>query len=401
MGRALDGLLVVDLTRVLAGPFCTMVLADLGAHVIKVEAPSGDDARSYGPFVDGESTYFASLNRNKESTVLNLKSDAGRGIFVRLVERADIVVENFRPGTMASLGLDYARLRDVNPRLIYAACSGFGQTGPYRHKPAYDVIAQAMGGIMSLTGQPGGEPTRVGISVGDMAAGLFTAVGILAALEARHRTGVGQMVDVGMLDCQVAILENAIARFYATGEVPGAIGNRHPSITPFTSVRARDAHLVIAAGNDVLWRKLCQAIGCPELATDARFLTNDSRTRHAGALEGILADVFHTKDRAEWLDILEQAGVPCGPINTVADVTSDPQVEARQMIVDIGHSVARQLKVAGSPIKLSEDSDQDYRPPPLLGQDTRSVLQQVLRLEDDEIETLASLGAVGLAQRGD
>lgn len=396
MFSALEGILVLDLTRVLAGPFCTMQLADLGARVIKIETPRhGDDARTYGPFLNGESIYFASLNRNKESLVLDLKREAGRQIFLRLVELADILVENFRPGTMENLGLGYSKLRDLNNRLIYAACSGFGQTGPYRHKPAYDVIVQAMGGVMSLTGQPGGEPTRVGASIGDITAGLYTTIGILAALRACDRTGLGQLVDVGMMDCQVAILENAIARFEATGEVPRGIGNRHPSITPFTSVKARDADLVVAAGNDALWRKLCQAIGRQDLEKDPRFSTNEQRTQNAEVLGRILGEVFASRTRAEWLSVLEGAGVPSGPINTVADIMSDPQVEARQMIVEVDLPAAGPVRLAGSPLKLSGHPSQDSRPSPSLGQHTRPVLRDLLGLSDVEIDRLAEKGVIG------
>ena len=397
MSTTLQDLLVLDLTRVLAGPFCTLVLADLGARVVKIETPGlGDDARTYGPFVNGESLYFASLNRNKESVALNLKHDSGRRLFLGLVAKADILVENFRPGTMAKLGLDYSRLREVNTRLIYAACSGFGQTGPYAQKPAFDVIVQAMGGVRTPTLQPRRVPTRVGASIGDVTAGLFTAVGILAALEARHRTGIGQLLDISMMDCQVAILENAIARLVATGEVPRATGNRHPSITPFTSFKAKDSHFVVAAGNDALWRKLCQAVGLPELEKDPMFLNNDLRTRNAEALGSILGEVFLAKDRAEWIAILEQAGVPCGPVNTIADVVADPQVRARKMIVDVEHPVAGLLKLAGSPIKLSAASDQRYRPSPLLGQHTREILADLLGLAESEVAGLHEAGAIGL-----
>ncbi len=397
MKTALNDLLVLDLTRVLAGPFCTMLLADLGARVIKIETPwCGDDARAYGPFVNGESMYFASLNRNKESLAIDLKSESGRAVFLRLVERADVLVENFRPGTMEKLGLDYNRLRSVNPRLVYAACSGFGQTGPYRLKPAYDVIVQAMGGVMSLTGHPGGEPTRVGVSVGDITAGLYTAVGILAALEARHQTGSGQLVDVAMLDCQVAILENAIARFQATGEVPRPIGNRHPSITPFTAVKASDAELVIAAGNDTLWARLCQAIERPELEKDPRYATNELRTQNYESLQTILNEAFSGRERGEWLAILEEAGVPSGPINNIADIMADPQVESRQMLVEIDHPVAGRIKTAGSPVKLSEVPTAGPRPSPLLGQHTRPILQDLLGMSVEEIEGLAKSRVVEL-----
>ena len=273
------------MTRVLAGPYCTMVLADLGARVMKVERPgSGDDARSFGPMVGGRSAYFGSLNRGKESIALDLKREADRRVFDALLARADVLVENFRPGKLAQLGYGWEALRERHPRLVYAAVSGFGRTGPYANRPAYDVIAQAMGGMMSLTGQPGAPPTRVGTSIGDIAAGLFAAIGISAALAERERTGRGTLVDVAMLDAQVAILENAVARYLATGEVPGPLGSRHPSIAPFAAYAAADGHLVIAAGNDALFRRLCDVLGRPALAADARFAGNEARVRHADAL---------------------------------------------------------------------------------------------------------------------
>lgn len=271
----LTGTLVLDLTRVLAGPYCTMVLADLGARVIKVENPvRGDDARAIGPFVGDRSAYFSSLNRGKQSIALDLKDDADRRIFDRLLARADVLVENFRPGVMQRLGYGWDTLHDRFPRLVVASTSGFGQTGPYAGRPAYDVVVQAMGGVMSLTGHPGSPPTRVGTSLGDITAGLFTAIGIQAALVDRFRSGVGSRIDVALLDCQVAILENAIARYAATGEVPGPIGARHPSITPFDAFATRDGYVVIAAGNDGLFARLCDVLGEPQLASDPRFSSN-------------------------------------------------------------------------------------------------------------------------------
>ncbi|MEJ2751360.1 MAG: CoA transferase, partial [Chloroflexota bacterium] len=300
MTSSLAGLRVLDLTRVLVGPYTTMILADLGAEVIKVEFPGiGDDARHYPPHVNGESAYFMSLNRNKRSMTLNLKSEAGKLVFLDLVQKVDVLVENFRPGTMERLGFGYATLKEHNSGLIYAAASGFGQTGPYSGRPAYDGVVQAMGGIMSITGQPGGEPTRVGTSIGDIAAGLFAAVGILAAVIHRERTGEGQLVDVAMLDCQVALLENAIARYAAAGEIPGPIGNRHPSITPFEPFATSDGKLMVAAGNNVLWKKLCQALGSPDLAEDPRFETNSARTENYEALRPLIAEPMAGKTTAE------------------------------------------------------------------------------------------------------
>ncbi|MGI8793270.1 MAG: CaiB/BaiF CoA transferase family protein [Acidimicrobiales bacterium] len=362
----LNGLVVVDLTRVLAGPYCTMVLADLGARVIKVEHPNGDDARRIGPFIDGVSAYFASVNRGKEALTLDLKTDADRALFEDLVEGADVLIENFRPGVMDRLGYPWADVHRRWPRLVYAAVSGFGRTGPYAERPAYDMVVQGMGGIMSVTGHPGGPPTRVGTSIGDITAGLFTTIGVLAALRERDATGVGQLVDVAMLDCQVAILENAVARYAATGEVPGPIGSRHPSIAPFGAFEASDGWIIIAAGNDDLFSRLCGVIGRPELTRDDRFATNASRTAHADDLGVEIERALATANVAQWLDRLADAGLPCGPINDVAAVLADPQVAARNMavrIVDPNQPELDGLVVAGNPIKLSGHDDPTTRGP--------------------------------------
>ncbi|MDH3214232.1 MAG: CoA transferase [Myxococcales bacterium] len=350
--------MVVDLTRVLAGPFCTMVLSDLGARVIKVEAPGrGDDARRIGPFVDGRSAYFMSLNRGKESIALDLQDAADRRVFEKLLDRADVLAENFRPGALERLGYAWEDLHGRHPRLILASTSGFGQTGPYAGRPAYDVVVQAMGGIMSLTGHPGGPPTRVGSSIGDITAGLFTAIGVLAALHERGRGGVGTRVDVAMLDAQVATLENAVARYVATGEVPGPLGSRHPSIAPFEALETKRGHVVVAAGNDALFAKLCDALGRPDLARDPRFASNDDRTRNVDALTPLLEAALASRTAPEWLEILEAAGVPCGPVNDVAALLDDPQVAARNMIVALDDPEAGGMKVAGNPIKLSGVAD--------------------------------------------
>lgn len=354
----LTGITVVDLTRVLAGPYCTMVLQDLGARVIKVERPGlGDDARHIGPFVNGVSAYFASLNRGKESVSLDLQAAADLERLDALLADADVLVENFRPGVMDSFGYGWDALHARYPRLVYAAVSGFGQTGPYAQRPAYDMVVQGMGGVMSITGQPDGEPTRVGTSIGDITAGLFTAVGIVSALFHRVLSGEGQLVDVGMLDCQVAILENAIARYAATGTAPGPLGARHPSITPFAAFRAADGHLIIAAGNDALFRRLCDTIERPALADDPRFATNHSRTEHHDQLEGAINDALASRTVDDWLATLLAADIPCGPINDVAQVLADPHVRARNMVVTVADDELGAFEVAGNPIKLSAFPD--------------------------------------------
>ena len=353
-----EDLFVVDLTRVLAGPYCTLLLADLGARVIKVERPDGgDDARSFGPIHDGRSAYFGSLNRGKESIALDLKSPRGREVFEALLGRADVLVENFRAGALDRLGYGWEALHERYPRLICAATSGFGQTGPIASRPAYDMVVQAMGGIMSLTGHPGTPPTRVGTSVGDLAAGLFTAVGIGSALHHRSRTGEGMYIDVAMLDSQVAMLENAIARHAVTGEVPGPLGSRHPSIAPFAAFATRDGHVVIAAGNDRLFADLCACLGRVDLADDPRFISNGSRIENANALANEIEGVLAAAPGSEWLVRLEAAGIPCAPIQNVAEVVADPQVQARNMVIQAGG-----VAMAGNPIKLSGYPDPSIRP---------------------------------------
>ena len=375
----LQGITVLDLTRVLAGPYCTMVLADLGARVIKVERPEvGDDSRSIGPFIGGRSAYFASLNRGKQSIALDLKAEPDRAIFERWIERADVLVENFRPGTMDRLGYGWDALHARWPRLIVAAASGFGQTGPYAERPAYDVVVQGMGGIMSLTGHPGGPPTRVGSSIGDITAGLFTAIGVTTALYHRAQTGRGQHIDVAMLDCQVAILENALARFQATNETPGPLGTRHPSIAPFAAFATRDGHVVIAAGNDRLFEALCRALGRSDLAVDERFASNPLRTEHAEELAVELETTLRAKTTSAWLASLESASIPCGPVNDVPAVCEDPQVKARDMLLPLEGAGLGDFRVAGNPIKLSEFDDAQGRPAaPELDADRAALLAEI------------------------
>jgi CoA:oxalate CoA-transferase len=375
----LHGITVVDLTRVLAGPFATMILRDLGARVIKVERPgTGDDARHIGPFLGDRSAYFTSLNCDKESIALDLDDTADREILERLLARSDVVVENFRPGTMDKLGFGWDALHARHPSLIYAAVSGFGRTGPYAQRPAYDMVVQGMGGVMSITGEAGGLPTRVGASIGDITAGLFLVAGVNAALYHRTVTGEGMLVDVGMLDCQVAILENAVARYTALGEVPGPIGARHPSITPFAALRTADGEVIVAAGNDKLFGQLCDVVGRRELARDSRFVTNALRCSNVDALHEELERALAVRTTAEWLDALGVAGIPCGPLNDVEAVVHDPHVLARHMIVDVDDARVQPLRVAGNPIKCSGVADLTVRgPAPELDADRAGLLAEL------------------------
>lgn len=373
----LAGVTVVDLTRVLAGPFCTLLLSQLGARVIKVEHPDGgDDARAIGPLVGGKSLYFASLNHGKESIALDLRREADRTVFEELIGVADVLVENFRPGVMERLGYGWEILRARWPRLVYAATSGFGHSGPLRERPAFDLIVQAMGGLLSLTGHPGGPATRVGVSIGDLAAGLFTALGIVAALYRRRETGQGARVDVAMLDCQIAILENALTTHLVTGAVPGPLGTRHPNIAPFQAFVAGDGRpLVVCAGHDNLFERLCGALGRPELPRDPRFASADARRRHADALAAVVEEALAARPAAEWLAVLEAAGVPCGPIHTVPEALRQPQVAARHMVVEIADPTIGPLFVAGNPVKMDGLPDPPpRRPPPELDADRDAVL---------------------------
>ena len=376
--RPLAGVTVVDLTRVLAGPYATLVLANLGARVIKVErAGVGEDARFIGPFVNGRSLYFASLNHGKESIALELRRDEDRAIFESLLGAADVLVENFRPGVLERLGYGWPTLRARWPRLVYAAVSGFGQSGPLRERPAFDMVAQAMGGILSLTGYPDQPPARVGVSIGDIAAGLFLAVGIASALLKRRDTGTGTMIDVAMLDCQLAMLENALTNHLVTGVVPGRLGTRHPNIAPFQAFATGDDRMiVVCAGHPEHFAKLCRTIGRPELLEDPRFASPDLRRQHADALERELEAVLRTRPAAEWLARFEAAGVPCGPVNSVADAVRSPQVAARHMVVEMPDPAIGRLFVAGNPIKLADVPDPlDHRAPPELDADRAAILE--------------------------
>ncbi len=395
MLKPLEGIVVLDMTRVLNGPFATMMYADLGAEVIKIERPDGgDDTRAYPPFQNGESAYFMSLNRGKKSVTLNLKHPKGKEILKELAKKSDILVENFKAGTMDKLGLGYEDLRKVNPRLIFAASSGFGQTGPYSNRPAYDLIIQGMGGMMSVTGPDEKTPTKVGSSVADIFAGLVTVIGSMAALNARNTTGRGQLVDVAMLDCMVAVLENAVSRYLVSGEIPHPIGNRHPSIAPFSTLATSDGAMNVAVGNDEIWKRMCAVLGMEEYVKDPRFADNTARVANFRDLKKILEDKTVKNTSEYWLGEFEKVNVPSGPINDMAHVVTDPQVLSRKMIVDVLHPVAGAMKIPGVPIKFSETPAEISAPAPLLGQHTDEVLALHLGLSPEEIGSLREEGVL-------
>ncbi|MBB2198790.1 CoA:oxalate CoA-transferase [Gluconacetobacter sp. 1c LMG 22058] len=353
----LSGLTVIDLTHVINGPFGTAILADMGARVIKVEPPQGDDTRRNGPYVGDKSLYFACVNRGKESIALNLKDEGDRALFVNMVRQADVVVENFRPGVMDRLGFSFAELQKLNPRIIYAASSGFGHSGPMSLSPAYDTIIQGMSGLMEATGFPDGPATRVGTSISDIAAGLYLYAGIVTALYDRERTGKGTQVDIAMFDATLAFLEHPFMAWAATGKAPERIGNRHPSMTPFDTFAAQDRPFVLCCGNDHLFAVLCATIDRPDLLQDPRFVTNVLRTEHHAALKVALEAIFSTRTAEDWIATLHDAGLPVGPLLDVAEATALPQTAARKMVVTAGG-----LKMPGNPIKLSSYADSDARP---------------------------------------
>jgi crotonobetainyl-CoA:carnitine CoA-transferase CaiB-like acyl-CoA transferase len=391
----LAGILVCDLTRVLSGPYCTQMLSDLGARVIKVERPgTGDDTRAWGPpWVGGTAAYFMSANRNKESIAVDLKHPDGLAVVRRLAARADVLVENFRPGTADELGLGYETLRRENPRLIYASISGFGQTGPYRERPGYDAIAQGMGGMMAITGEPDGPPVRAGVAIADIGAGMWAAFGIVAALYHRERSGRGQYVDCALLDGQVAWMTYAAANYFATGETPRRYGSAHPSIVPYQAVAVADGYIMLAVGNDAIWRRFCAALGEPELAEHPSYRTNPDRVAHREDLLAYLDPRLRRRTMAEWLEAFERAGVPAGPIYTMPQVFADPQVQAREMVVELPHPTAGTVRVTGNPVKLSETPGAVRTAPPLLGQHTDAVLA-FLGYDAEAIAALRAAGAV-------
>ncbi len=392
----LSGLTVLDLSRVLSGPYCTMQLADMGARVIKIERPgAGDDTRAWGPpFVHGESAYFLSINRNKESVTLNFKHPEGRKLLDELISRADILVENFRPGTLDDMGLGYAALHAKHPKLIYTSISGFGHTGPARERAGYDAVLQGEAGIMSITGPAEGSGYKVGVAIADIASGLFAAQGTLLALYAREKTGVGQHVDVAMLDSVAALLTYQAGIYFATGEAPTRAGNAHPTVAPYETFRAKDGDVILAAGNDALWKKFCKVAGLEAHVADPRFATNRERVRNYAALRPIVADAFLTKTREEWLTLLNDAGIPAGPVRDLREVLTDEQLLARDMVHTLKHSVAGQVQVLGVPVKLSDTEGSVRTAPPALGEHTEHVLTRDLGVSTARVAELRAAGVL-------
>ena len=392
----LADLLVLDLSRVLAGPYCTMMLGDLGAEIIKIEAPGiGDGSRLWGPpWAGEESAYFLSINRNKKSLTLNLKAEKGREIVRELAKKSDVLVENFRVGTMERWGLDYESLRKINPGLIYCSISGYGQYGPYKDRPGYDFIIQAQGGIMSITGPVEGPPMKVAVAIVDVTAGLNAVAAILAALHERERSGEGQYIDIALLDSQVAWLVNVASNYLVSGEMPKRYGNAHPNIVPYEPFEARDGWIALGVGTDRHWRRFCALAACEELADDPRFATNPKRVENREILIPLLREVFKEKDAQEWLNLLLEAGIPSAPINNIKEVFEDPQVRARDMVVEVPHPTAGRVRLAGSPLKLSRTPVRIELPPPLLGQHTEEILSEYLSYTPNDLAHLRDEGVI-------
>ncbi|MCP4539610.1 MAG: CoA transferase [Chloroflexi bacterium] len=401
--QALDGIRVIDLTRALAGPYCTMMLGDLGADIVKVERPDrGDDSRGWGPpFVGepygpyaGESAYFIATNRNKRSVTVNLKEPEGQEIMRRLVGVSDVMVENFRTGVLDKMGLGYDDIHALNPRLVYCSISGYGRTGPYAERPGYDVIVQAEGGLMGITGPPDGTPYRVGVPIIDINSGMFAATAILAALHARNQTGEGQLVDVSLMDSSVALLANVASNYLVGGLEPRRLGNAHPNIAPYEVFRARDRWFALAAANQRQWAILCDTIDRPDLKDDPRFFTNGDRVTNRPALVEVLNEAFAVRDADEWMAEVKAAGLPCGPINSVSDVFEHPQAESRGLKLEAEHPTAGPVQLTGFPYKLSETPAEVRQPPPLLGQHTADVLTELLGYSDEQVTALQERGAI-------
>jgi len=403
MAGPLAGFRVLDLSRVLAGPWAGQNLADLGAEVIKVERPgAGDDSRAFGPpwIKDGQgrdtkdSAYFTSANRGKKSVTVNLSSPAGQDLVRQLAAKSDVLIENYKFGDLARYGLGYEDLHALNPRLIYCSVTGFGQTGPYRERPGYDFMIQGMGGMMSVTGEPGAEPQRAGVPIADIITGMYASIAICAALAHRATSGKGQHLDLALLDSQIALLAYQNTNFFATGKPPRRIGNLHPNIVPYQPFRCADGEVILACGNDNLYRRFCEAAGCPELANDARFATNGKRVENRDELKRLLDAIFARRTKKEWGELLDAAGVPNGPINDIAQVFAEPQVQARGVRIEVEHPVAGRLPMVASPMRFSATPIEHRTPPPRLGEHTDAVLKEILGKSDAEIARLRGSGAL-------
>lgn len=391
--KPLQGLKIIDLSRILSGPYCTMVLGDMGADVLKIEPPQGDDTRAWGPpFVGTESSFYLSVNRNKRSLVLNLKTQEGKAILMELIKDADIVVENFRPGTLQKLGFGYEVLKEHNERLILASISGFGQTGPYAGRPGYDVIAQGMGGLMAITGEPDGNPVKAGFSLADIGSGMWAVIGILSALQARHLTGKGQWVDTSLLETMISWHTYLAYGFFATGNNPKPMGGAHPSICPYQAFKALDGHFNVAVGNEATWHKFCQAMEL-DIADDPRFCNNQKRVENRKLLISMLEQIFVLKPFRHWVELLDNAGVPAGPIYQLSDLYADPQVLARDMLFTMEHPTIGEMKQVGVPVKLSDTPGAGVLPPPLLGQHSFEILQE-LGWSEEQIIDLQQKGVI-------
>jgi crotonobetainyl-CoA:carnitine CoA-transferase CaiB-like acyl-CoA transferase len=398
--QALEDIKVLDLSRTLAGPFCTMLLGDMGADIIKVEQPGkGDETRKFTPPTwDGVSSYYLASNRNKRSIAIDLKSEEGREIIYNLAKESDIFVENFRTGALDKLGLGYEQMKEINPRLIYCSISGFGRTGPEKNRAGYDLLLQGYGGLMSITGDPDGAPVKVGTSIVDLTAGMFAVYGILTAIIAREKTGKGQFIDVSLLDGQVTLLNYLATSYFATGKPAGRMGSAHPSIVPYQAFPARDMNIILAVPNNGLWEKCCLAMGWEDLLEDPRFITNDDRVAHRTTLVDIISKRLAKLDSREIFERLDAVGVPCGPIHTIDQVLNHPHVRAREMILEVEHPIVKNLKMAGFPIKLSETPASVRRHPPLLGEHTDEILSE-LGLSPEQIEGLKKKQIIGSSQK--